>query len=161
MAAGARPEYQRHNTVAHLEAHELESQKKSLRASEQQEAAREEFIQLAQQIDARRFVFVDESGSHTSMTSLYGGAPKGERAVQSVPKNRGRNTTIIGALSWQGIQAAMTLDGAADTLAFEAFIEQVLRPILEPDQIVVMDNLSIHKSARVRELIESCGCQLW
>jgi hypothetical protein len=54
-------------------------------------------------------VFVDESGSHTSMTKLYGWAPKNERAVQGVPKNRGRNTTIIGALSWLGVQAVMTL----------------------------------------------------
>lgn len=95
------------------------------------------------------------------MTPLYGWAPKSERAIESVPKNRGRNTTIIGALGWQGVQAAMTLEGAADTLAFEAFVEQVLCPTLEPEQIVVMDNLSIHKSARVREMIEECGCQLW
>jgi len=111
-------------------------------------------------------VFVDESGSHTSMTSLYGWAPKNERAVESVPKNRGRNTTIIGALSWRGVQAAMTLEGAADTLAFEVFVEQVLCPTLEPEQIVAGalwagDNLSIHKSALVREMIQQCGCQLW
>jgi transposase len=156
--------------VAHPQAHELESQKKSIRASERQEAARAEFVQATRQVTARRFVFVDESGSHTSMTPLYGWAPswapKSERAVESVPKNRGRNTTIIGALSWLGVQAAMTLEGAARapsgwTLAFEAFVEQVLCPTLEPEQIVVMDNLSIHKSARVRELIERCGCQLW
>lgn len=158
-ATGAKP--QRHDTVAHLEAHELEPQKKSVHASERQEAARQEFVQAAQQVEAHRFVFVDESGSHTSMTKLYGWAPKSQRAVQSVPKNRGQNTTIIGALSWLGVQAAMTLEGAADTLAFEVFVERVLCPSLEPGQIVVMDNLSIHKSTYVRELIENCDCQLW
>lgn len=147
--------------MAHLAAHELEPQKKSLHASERQAATRAEFAQAAQQVEAHRFVFVDESGSHTSMTPLYGWAPKSQRAVDSVPKNRGCNTTIIGALSWLGIQAAMTLEGAADTLAFEAFVERVLCRTLEPEQIVVMDNLSIHKSARVRALIEGCGCQLW
>ena len=55
----------------------------------------------------------------------------------------------------------MTLEGAADTLAFEAFVEQVLSPTLQPGQIVVLDNLSIHKSGKARELIEECGCQLW
>lgn len=95
------------------------------------------------------------------MTPLYGWAPKSVRLVESVPKHRGKNTTIIGALSWLGVQAAMTLEGAADTLAFEVFVEQVLCPTLVPEQIVVMDNLSIHKSARVRELIQGCGCQLW
>lgn len=152
--------------MAHPQAHELESQKKSIRASERHEEARAEFVQAARQVNAPRFVFVDESGSHTSMTPLYGWAPKSERAVERVPKNRGRNTTIIGALNWLGVPAAMTLEGAADTLAFEVFVEQVLCPTLEPEQIVAGalwagDNLSIHKSVRVRELIEGCSCQLW
>jgi len=113
-----------------------------------------------QQVAAERLVFVDESGSHTSLTPLYGWAPKGERAVGSVPRNRGQNTTILGALAPHGVQAAMTLQGAADTLAFEAFVEQVLVPTLESGQIVVMDNLSIHKSATTRTLIEGAGCSL-
>ena len=95
------------------------------------------------------------------MTPLYGWAPRHERAVASVPKHRGQNTTILGALSWRGMQAVMTLAGAADTVAFEVFVEQLLCPSLQPDQIVVLDNLSIHKSERVRELIEGCGCALW
>ncbi len=95
------------------------------------------------------------------MTPLYGWAPRSERAVESVPKNRGKNTTIIGALSWLGVQAAMTVEGAANTAAFEVFVEQVLCPSLQPGQIVVLDNLSIHKSARVRELIENRDCELW
>lgn len=95
------------------------------------------------------------------MVLLYGWAPKPQRCVASVPKNRGENTTILGALSWQGVQAAMTLEGAADTLAFEAFVEWILCPTLQPGQIVVMDNLSMHKSSKTRLLIEACGCQLW
>lgn len=81
--------------------------------------------------------------------------------MESVPKNRGENTTVLGALGRNGMQAAMTLEGAADTLAFEAFVEWVLCPTLQPGQIVVLDNLSIHKSSKARELIEKCGCQLW
>lgn len=95
------------------------------------------------------------------MTKLYGWAPTKARCVDSVPKNRGQNTTILGALSWHGVQAVMTLEGAADTWAFEAFVEQVLCPSLRPGQIVVLDNLSIHKSAQVRQWIEKCGCALW
>lgn len=111
-------------------------------------------------------MFVDESGSHTSLTPLYGWAPRSQRAQQSVPKNRGGNTTLIGALSSQGMLAMMTLEGAADTLAFELFVEWLLCPALQPGQIVVLDNLNIHKSQRVRELIEGCliegcGCRLW
>lgn len=152
---------QRHHAVAHSAPHALEPQKKSIQASERDPARRQEWQEQAQRLDARRLVFIDESGSHISMTKLYGWAPKKERAVASVPKNRGANTTILGALSWTGVQAAMTLEGAADTLAFEAFVEQVLCPTLQAGQIVILDNLSIHKSGKVRAWIEACGCQLW
>ena len=138
----------------------MESQKKSLSASERDAVARSGWLEAVQQEEASRLVFVDESGSHTSLTPLYAWAPKKERAVGSVPRNRGQNTTILGALSLAGVQAAMTLEGAADTLVFEAFVEQVLCPTLQPGQIVIMDNLSIHKSEATRELIQSCGCSL-
>ena len=109
-------------------------------------------------LDVQRFVFVDESGSNLAMTSLYARAPKGQRAFASVPKNRGRNTTILGAISVSGWQVGMTIEGAADRLAFEVFIEHYLLPTLQPGQIVVLDNLSIHKGQRVRALVESVGC---
>ena len=129
-------------------------------ASERDEAKRAAWQEDVQQMPACTLVFVDESGSHTSLTPLYGWAPKNERAYGVTPRNRGPNTTILGALSPQGVQAAMTLEGAADTIAFEVFIEQVLAPTLQPGQTVVMDNLSIHKSQTTRQLIEKCGCTL-
>lgn len=132
-----------------------------MKASERDESARQLWRESLALVAAARLVFVDECGSHTSLTPLYAYAPRNERAVGSVPKNRGPNTTILGALNSQGVEAAMTIEGAADGLVFEAFVEQVLCPTLQPEQIVVMDNLSTHKSLRVRELIEGCGCQLW
>jgi transposase len=147
--------------MAHLETHGVESQKKSFHAAERNEESRQLWRHATRDIDTQRLVFVDESGSHTSLTPLYGWAPKAQRAQQSVPKNRGRNTTLIAALSSQGVLAMMTLEGAADTLTFELFVEWLLCPALQPGQIVVLDNLNIHKSQHVRELIESCGCQLW
>ncbi len=55
----------------------------------------------------------------------------------------------------------MTLTGATDRVAFEAYVERVLAPTLKPGQVVVLDNLSAHKGERVRTLIEGRGCQLW
>lgn len=75
-----------------------------------------------------------------------------------VPRNWGTNTTVMGALSSQGVQAAMTLEGATDRLAFDVFIEEVLLPTLVPGQIVILDNLSAHKSHKARLLVESRGC---
>ena len=105
-------------------------------------------------------VFIDECGSNIALTPLYARAPKGERARGSVPRNRGKNTTLIAALSLDGMGAAMILEGSANTTAFELYAEQILAPSLHTGQIVVMDNLQAHRSARVRLAIEAKGCQL-
>src|SRR5215470_17799562 len=56
--------------------------------------------------------------------------------------------------------AAMILEGSTNTIAFEVYVEQVLAPTLQAGQIVVMDNLQAHKSARIKQVIEAKGCQL-
>jgi transposase len=105
-------------------------------------------------------VFVDECGSNIALTPLYARAPRGERAFGSVPRNWGKNTTLLAGLTLAGIQAPMILEGAVDTLAFETYVEQVLAPSLRPGQIVVLDNLRVHKGERVRQAIEARGGQV-
>lgn len=78
----------------------------------------------------------------------------------SVPRNWGRNVTLIASMSASGMGQAMTLEGATDTVAFELYVERFLAPSLEPGDTVVMDNLSAHKSERVRQAIEDRGCRL-
>jgi transposase len=130
-------------------------------ATERDEQQRQRFRdQLAQQPDAT-FVIIDESGTNLNLAPRYARAPRNQRAYGSVPRNTPPNTTLIASLSCVGMGPALTLRGATDTAAFEVYIEQVLGPSLVPGQIVVMDNLSAHKSARVRKLIERCGCELW
>jgi transposase len=105
-------------------------------------------------------VFVDETGTTIALTPLYARAPKGQRAVGKVPRNYGANTTLLASLSRQGMGEAFILEGAADAVAFELYIEQILAPSLRSGQIVIMDNLSIHQGERVRQAIEGKGCQL-
>src|SRR5438067_106137 len=112
------------------------------------------------QVDARRLVVVDECGSNIALTPLYALAPKGQRAHGSVPRNRGKNTTLLASLSLAGIGACMIIEGAVNAPAFEAYVEQILAPSLSAGQIVVLDNLSVHKGVRVRQLIEARGCEL-
>lgn len=103
-------------------------------------------------------VFVDESGCNTTFHMRYGRALRGQRLEMAAPRNWKTNTTILGALtlnSWQ----AMTIEGATDTDVFDAFVEFVIVPSLRPGQIVIMDNLSVHKSANARALVEAKGCQ--
>jgi transposase len=103
---------------------------------------------------------VDETGSNIGLTPLYARAPQGERAVDHIPRNRGKNTTLLASLSLEGMGPAMILEGATDTLAFQAYVERVLTPSLQPGQIVVMDNLSAHIGNHVRTAIEAKGCKL-
>jgi transposase len=84
----------------------------------------------------------------------------GQRAYGSVPRNRGANTTLLASFSLEGMGEALMVEGAADTLAFEVDIEQVLGPSLRAGQLVVLDHLSIHTSKRVRQAIEARGCRL-
>jgi transposase len=105
-------------------------------------------------------VFVDETSTGLNMTRRYARTPRGERAYGYVPRNYGQRTTLIAALSPTGMGAAMTLAGAVDTVAFEAYVEQCLVPELRPGQIVLMDNLSSHKSPASERAIAGAGCRL-
>jgi transposase len=105
-------------------------------------------------------VFVDETSTGLNLTRRYARTPRGERAYGYIPRNYGTRTTLIAALSPTGMGAAMLLEGAVDTAAFEAYIEQCLVPELRPGQIVLMDNLSSHKSPAVEAAIEQAGCRL-
>lgn len=104
-------------------------------------------------------MFLDECGINTTLHRRYGRAQRGRRAEGVVPRNWKESTTVVGALCATGVQAVMTLEGALDRLAFEVFIEQVLVPTLQPGQVVIMDNLSAHKSPRARQLVEAAGCR--
>ncbi len=117
-------------------------------------------VLVAQPLDARRLVFVDEMGTNISLSSLYAWAPKGERAHCSVPRNRGPNTTVLSSMSLEGMGSTLAVEGATTSAVFEAYVEEVLAPTLRSGQVVVMDNLSAHKGERIKELIEERGCEL-
>jgi transposase len=134
--------------------------KKTLRASEQQEEERVAWREQAQKLDAHNLVFLDECGSNIALTRLYARSPKGKRAHGAVPRNRRANITLLAALSLQGMGEAFVLEGSADATVFELYIEQILAPSLQAGQIVIMDNLSTHTGAKVRQVIEARGCQL-
>jgi transposase len=139
------------------------AQKKSPVAQERDEEARGLWRWLASRFDAWRLVFVDECGTHTSMTRLRSRAPRGERAYGRVPRNRGKNTTLIASIALGGAmgeRATMAIEGATDAEAFETYVEHFLAPSLSEGQVVVMDKLGAHRTKRVRELIEARGADL-
>jgi transposase len=138
----------------------MAAQKKSPVASERDEGARALWRWLVSRFDVRRLVFVDESGTHISMDRLRSRAPRGERAYGKVPKNRGKNLTLIASMSLSGMGESMCIKGATDARAFELYVEHFLVPSLREGQVVVMDNLGAHRPKRIRELIEARGAEL-
>ncbi len=139
----------------------LSSKKKTLRASELNrpdiKAAWARWADMNAQVAHRRFLFIDESGAKTNMTRLYGRAPRGSRVYDHVPNGRWQTTTMIAAVGRNGPQAPWVLDGPMDGVAFSVWVEHVLAPTLEPDDIVIMDNLSVHKSAAARDALQARG----
>jgi transposase len=77
-----------------------------------------------------------------------------------VPRNYGTQTSLIGTLSLTGITAVMTLEGAVDTDAFNAYVEQVLRPTIKAGDVLVLDNLSAHHASRIEEVAEECRAEV-
>jgi transposase len=146
--------------VPDAQAGRLDGEKKSLIATERDEHARAAWRAAVAELPAERLVFVDESGFHARMTPLYGCAPRGRRAYGHVPRNHTHNTTLVAALSLAGVGDAMVIEGAMDALAFVAWLEQGVGPTLTPGQVVVLDNLNVHKGQRVRAVIEEYGCTL-
>jgi transposase len=139
----------------------MDQKKRSVGASERDEWLRAAWRSLvAGGIDAERLVFVDEMGSNTSLISLYAWAPKGERARCSVPRNRGKNTTLLASMTAEGMGPCVAVVGSTTAAVFEAYVEYALAPGLRPGQVVVLDNLGAHKGERVRELVEGRGCEL-
>jgi transposase len=127
---------------------------------------RDEFLRAAWRalvsgsLDGRRFVFVDECSTNTSLSPIYGWARRGSRMRFEVPRNRGANVTLLSSMGFEGMGPSLAVEGATTKVVFEAYVEQALVPSLKPGQVVVMDNLSAHKGKRVRELIEGAGCEL-
>ena len=115
---------------------------------------------VAEHIDARNLVFVDEMGTHTSLAPVYGYSPCGKRVHLEVPRNRGKNTTLLASMSLEGMGECLAVEGATTARVFETYIEKVLVPELHAGQVVVMDNLGAHRPKRIRELIEGQGCEL-
>jgi transposase len=111
-------------------------------------------------IDPERLVFVDEMGAHTSLAPPYAYAPIGERAFFEIPRNRGKNTTLLTSLHQRGMGPSLAVEGATTSRVFETYVERVLGPALKPGQVVIVDNLGAHRPKRIRELIEQRGCEL-
>jgi transposase len=105
-------------------------------------------------------IFLDESGAKTNLTRLRGRAPRGKRVHAKSPHGRWQTTTMICSMRLDGSTACMTIEGATDAEVFRAYVHRVLCPTLRQGDVVIMDNLSPHKSAPTLALIARAGAEV-
>jgi transposase len=154
-----------HGAVWNLLArHGLTVKKKTVHASEQERAdvvaARETWRQMQQGLDPTKLVFLDESGVKTNMARRHGRAKKGKKVGASIPHGHWKSLTFIAGLRADRIDAPWVLDRAMNGTAFLTYLREVLGPTLAKGDVVIMDNLSTHKVAGVKEAIEATGAKL-
>lgn len=111
-------------------------------------------------VDPADLVFLDETSTPITLTPLRARAPRGQRAFGRVPRGKRPHIAWLATLTPTGLGESLVVDGPVDGRVFEAFVARVLLPSLRPGQIVVLDNLNVHKNARVRQRIEAAGCHL-
>jgi transposase len=116
------------------------------------------FRQEIAEIEPSKLVFVDESGIDNNEAYQYGWALRGERLFALKPGKRTTRFSIIGALNKSTFFAPFIFEGHCDSGVFLAYLKHVLIPMLTPGQYVILDNVSFHKNAKVRALIEDAGC---
>jgi transposase len=139
----------------------VDPKKRTLVATERDEQARATWRERLKGVDPRRLVFVDECSTNIGLTTRYARAPRGQRARGSAPRNWGKNVTLISSITLgEGIGPSLSMEGSSDGESFGLFLREVLCPTLKRGQIVVMDNLSVHRGAWVRELIEEKGAEV-
>jgi transposase len=145
------------------ERHDI-SFKKSLYAAEQKRAeyarARRRWMREQGMFDPARLVFIDETSTNTTMVRLYGRCPRSERLVGFAPHGHWKTITFVAGLRLRGMTAPFVLEGAMNGQIFLAYVKQCLVPTLKRGDIVVLDNLPVHKVAGIEEAIEAAGATL-
>jgi transposase len=102
-------------------------------------------------------VFIDETALNTKLARLYGRSARGQRCGGVVPYGHWQTSTFIAALRCDRIDAPFLIEGAANTEVFAAYVAQVLCPVLERGDVVILDNLCIHKTPTIARLIADKG----
>jgi transposase len=105
-------------------------------------------------------VWVDETATNKAMARRYGRAPRGKRVDGPVPHGHWKVLTLTAAVRLDGVSGCLAFDGATNAVTFQAYLEQILAPALRPGDIVVMDNLAVHKGPEVERLIKAADDEL-
>ena len=138
----------------------IAAEKKSLTAVERNPYKRAWYWRKMKQVEHERLKFLDESGVTTTLTRRFGRAAPGQRIGEAVPKNYGLSTSVVSVIGVGGVETAMIIEGAVDTLVFDAFCEHCLRLCLRDGDILVLDNLGAHRASRIEAIAHACNARV-
>jgi transposase len=110
--------------------------------------------------DVRQYIFLDECGVTTDLLRRYGRSPRGVRLHDHTPCGHWQTHTVVAALRLEGLGAPAVFNGPIDNPSFLAYVEQILVPTLQPGDVVVLDNLVVHKQPEVRAALHAAGAAL-
>ena len=105
-----------------------------------------------------RIGFIDETSVKTNMAKTTGWAPRGERLVDHAPFGHWRTQTFIAALRHDRLDAPWVIDGPINRDLFDLYIATQLAPTLQPGDVIILDNLSSHKSPKAAQALQHIGC---
>jgi transposase len=108
----------------------------------------------------RQYIFLDDCGVTTDLLRRYGRSPRGTRLHDHTPCSHWQTHTVVAGLRLEGLTATAVFDGPLDSVMFGAYVDQVLVPALRPGDVVVLDNLAVHKQPEMQRAIETAGAQL-
>jgi transposase len=123
-------------------------------------AKRNEWLNNQKRFNHNRIIFIDESSINCGMTSRYGRAHTSQRVKEYVPDSRFEQTTVISSIRTTGKYATLVFKGALNGEWFFRYVKKILSPTLKKDDIVILDNLSVHKSKNALEIIKSKGAKV-
>lgn len=115
---------------------------------------------LQPQLDPKKLVFIDETGTTTNMARRRGRCRRGMRLIGRVPHGHWKTTTFVAGLRVDAVTAPFVIDQAMNGRIFRSYVERCLVPTLVPGGIVIMDNLPAHKVAGIRHAIAAAGAVL-
>jgi len=130
------------------------------RDTERNRIKRREFLERLPSLNAKKLVFLDESGFRLDSPPRYGWAPIGEKSPGKGTHGRWQTMTMIGAVALDGFRGFLTIDSGTTSEVFNAFVKKQLVPNLRRGDVVVMDNLSSHKNPIARKQIEDAGAEV-
>lgn len=138
----------------------VHAKKKTYAYRERDEQKRQTFVAQREQLEDHQLIYLDEAGIDDVEDYGYGWCERGERFEAVRQGSRKQRVSFMAALHQQALMAPMTYEGYCNRVVFEAWLEQMLLPSLQPGQVLICDNATFHKGGRIAELVEQAGCQL-